>query len=284
MAGTLQAGLTLISTPLGNARDITLRALDALGEADVLVAEDTRSLRRLMEIHGVPLAGRSLLAYHDHSGAKTREKVLVHLAEGRRVVYASEAGTPLIADPGYDLVRAARAAGAPITAAPGPVAAIMALSLSGLPTDRFFFAGFLPSAPGARKKALRALTEVPGTLVFYESPRRLPRSLGDMAEVLGGAREAVVARELTKFHEEVRSAPLSELADHYGAAPAPKGEIVVLLGPRVAEELSDTDLAELLGEALADRSTKDAVAEICARTGAPRKRVYSLALEILNGP
>lgn len=284
MAETLPAGLLLISTPIGNARDITLRALDALRAADVLVAEDTRSLRRLMEIHGVPLAGRPLLAYHDHSGDKARQKVLAHLQQERRVVYASEAGTPLIADPGYDLVRAARSAGVPVTAAPGPVAAIMALSLSGLPSDRFFFAGFLPSSPGGRKKALRGLVDVPGTLVFYESPKRLPRSLADMAEVLGGAREAVVARELTKLYEEIRSAPLEDLAARYAAESLPKGEIVVLIGPGAARQIDDAEIAELLSAALQGKSTKDAVAEVCAQTGLPRKRVYQMALDILNGP
>lgn len=282
MTETLPAGLLLISTPIGNARDITLRALDALRAADVLVAEDTRSLRRLMEIHGIPLAGRPLLAYHDHSGEKAREKVLAHLREGRAVVYASEAGTPLIADPGYDLVRAARNAGAPVTAAPGAVAAIMALSLSGLPSDRFFFAGFLPSSPGGRKKTLRGLVDVPGTLIFYESPKRLTRSLADMAEMLGGTRDAVVARELTKLYEEIRSAPLEDLAARYADEPLPKGEIVVLVGPGAAREIADEEIASLLSAALKKKSTKDAVAEICAQTGLPRKRVYQMALDVLN--
>lgn len=283
MAQTLQAGLLLVSTPIGNARDITLRALDALREADVLVAEDTRSLRRLMEIHGVPLAGRPLLAYHDHSGPPARQKVLAYLTEGQRVVYASEAGTPLIADPGYDLVRAAREAGVAVSAAPGPAAAIMALSLSGLPTDRFFFAGFLPSQAGGRRKALRALGAVPGTLIFYESPKRLKKSLADMAEILGPGRDALVARELTKLFEQVAAAPLGDLAERYAEAATPKGEIVVLVGPGAEGEIGEDDLTALLQAALARHSTKDAVAEVCAQTGLPRKQVYQKALALLNG-
>lgn len=281
MAETMDPGLVLVATPIGNARDITLRALDMLGAADVLVAEDTRSLRRLMEIHGIALGGRPLLAYHDHSGPKARDKVLAHLAEGARVVYASEAGTPLIADPGYDLVRAARADGYSVTAAPGAVAAIMALSLSGLPTDRFFFEGFLPSPKGARAKVLRSLVAVPGTLVFYESPKRLQRSLADMSEILGPERQAVVARELTKRFEEIRMAPLSEMAALFDAAP-PRGEIVVLVGPGAPKTIDAETITAMLTAALVDKTPKDAVAEISAATGVARREVYQQALAILG--
>lgn len=281
MAETFSPGLVLVSTPIGNARDITLRALDMLRDADVLVAEDTRSLRRLMEIHGVPVAGRPLLAYHDHSGDKARDKVLAQLAEGARVVYASEAGTPLIADPGYDLVRAARAAGYAVTAAPGPAAAVMALSLSGLPTDRFFFAGFLPSAKGARAKALREVKDVPATLVFYESPKRLHRSLAAMAEVLGPERETVVARELTKRFEELRTGTLATLAAEIEDG-ALRGEIVVLVAPGAPEEVSADVVDDMLRAALAEKSAKDAVADVSAATGRPRREVYQQALGILG--
>lgn len=281
MAETMDPGLVLVATPIGNARDITLRALDMLGDADVLVAEDTRSLRRLMEIHGIALGGRPLLAYHDHSGPRARDKVLAHLADGARVVYASEAGTPLIADPGYDLVRAVRAEGYPVTAAPGAVAAIMALSLSGLPTDRFFFEGFLPSSKGGRAKVLRSLVAVPGTLVFYESPKRLQRSLADMCEILGPERQAVVARELTKRFEEILTAPLSEIAGQFGEAP-PRGEIVVLVGPGAAKEVDGETITAMLTAALVEKTAKDAVAEISAATGVARRDVYQRALAILG--
>ncbi|MEM1077336.1 MAG: 16S rRNA (cytidine(1402)-2'-O)-methyltransferase [Pseudomonadota bacterium] len=273
--------LVLVTTPIGNARDITLRALDLLREADVLVAEDTRSLRRLMDIHGVPVSGRPLLAYHDHSGPKMRDKVVSHLEAGAHVVYASEAGTPLIADPGYDLVQVARAAGHGVTAAPGASAAVTALSLAGLPTDRFFFEGFLPSAKGARRKVLQSLVAVPGTLIFYESPKRLEKSLNDMVEILGASRAAVVARELTKRFEEIRSAPLAELRDQIAQTP-PKGEIVVLVGPAPEVEVSPEAITRMLTEALATQSAKDAVAEVTAATGAPRRQVYREALAILG--
>ncbi|WP_424969550.1 16S rRNA (cytidine(1402)-2'-O)-methyltransferase [Dinoroseobacter sp. S76] len=273
--------LVLVTTPIGNARDITLRGLDLLREADVLVAEDTRSLRRLMDIHGVPVGGRPLLAYHDHSGAKMRDKVLSHLALGALVVYASEAGTPLIADPGYDLVQVARAAGHGVTSAPGPSAAVTALSIAGLPTDRFFFEGFMPSAKGARRKVLQSLVAVPGTLIFYESPKRLEKSLGDMAEILGEDRAAVVARELTKRFEEIRAGTLAELCRLVAETP-PKGEIVILVGPAPARNISPEEITRMLTAALASQSAKDAVAEVTAATGAPRRQVYKQALAILG--
>ncbi|CAG0911726.1 unnamed protein product, partial [Cyprideis torosa] len=173
----LTPGLYLVATPIGNARDITLRALDILASADVLAAEDTRSLRRLIEIHGIALSNRPLLAYHEHNGARMRPVLLDHIDNGRSVAYASEAGTPMISDPGFDLLRAVREGEQAATTAPGASAAIAALTLAGLPTDRFFFAGFLPNARGARKKALGELANIPGTLVFYESPRRLAAML-----------------------------------------------------------------------------------------------------------
>ena len=172
-------GLTLVAVPIGAARDITLHALDVLRAADVLAAEDTRTLRRLMDIHAIPLGDRPLIAYHDHNGDRARPRLLAAMAEGKSVAYASEAGTPLIADPGYDLARAAREAGHAVTTAPGVSAVVTALSLAGLPTDRFLFAGFLPNQSGARKSALRELAEVTATLVFYESPKRLAAMLAD---------------------------------------------------------------------------------------------------------
>ena len=191
-ARDIAPGLYLVATPLGNARDITLRALDLLAGADVLAAEDTRSLRRLMEIHGVALGDRPLVAYHDHNGDRVRPRLMAALEAGQSVVYASEAGTPLISDPGFDLMREALQAGLPCTTAPGPTAVVAALTLSGLPSDRFLFAGFLPNSSGKRKSALGEFVAVPATLIFYESPKRLGAMLRDAAEVLGPEREAVV--------------------------------------------------------------------------------------------
>ncbi|MCM2563509.1 16S rRNA (cytidine(1402)-2'-O)-methyltransferase [Lutimaribacter sp. EGI FJ00015] len=275
----LTPGLYLVATPLGNARDITLRALDLLASADVLVAEDTRSLRKLMEIHGVPPGERPMVAYHEHNGARMRPKLLHWLEEGRAVLYASEAGTPLVADPGFDLVRAARAAGHPVTAAPGPVAAITALSIAGLPTDRFLFEGFLPNASGQRKSALKRLCDVPATLVFYESPKRVAAMLRDAAEVLGPAREARLCRELTKKFEEIRSGTLQELAEGCAQTP-PRGEIVVLVDRADSETVNEDDLERLVKEALIDHSVRDAADRISAETGLPRRKVYQLALKL----
>ena len=227
---SLAPGLYFVGTPIGSARDITLRALDVLASADVLAAEDTRSLRHLMDIHGVPLNGRQVQSYHDHSGDGATARLLGALADGQSVAYASEAGMPLIADPGYGLSRAAAEAGHLVTAAPGPSAVVTALTLGGLPTDAFFFDGFLPSAKAARRNRLSELQDVPGTLVFYESPKRVAQTLADAAEILGPDRPAVLARELTKKFEELRRKPLSELArdlaealrrSREDAAPAP---------------------------------------------------------------
>ena len=210
-------GLHFVSTPIGTARDITLRALDVLAGADVLMAEDTRTLRHLMEIHGIPLAGRQLIAYHDHSGEGVIALLLALIAEGKSVAYASEAGTPLISDPGFELARAVAAAGLPLTAAPGPCAAICALTVSGLPSDRFLFAGFPPATKSARVAMLAALARVPATLIFYESPKRLPAFLADLAATLGAGRQAVVCRELTKRFEQESLASLQWIIRRAGS-------------------------------------------------------------------
>lgn len=271
-------GLYLIATPIGNARDITLRALDLLATADVLVAEDTRSLRRLMEIHGVALRDRPLLAYHDHNGARMRPRLMAELEAGRAVLYASEAGTPMISDPGFDLARAASEAGYAVTCAPGASAVITALTLAGLPTDRFLFAGFLPNAGGPRKTVLRDLSGVPATLVFYESPRRLPEMLAAAQEVLGD-REAAVCRELTKKFEETRRGLLSELADHYRETPA-KGEVVVLIGKGDSGSVREFDLEHEVNKALETMSVRDAADFVSARFGVKRRPVYQLAMRL----
>lgn len=278
----LAPGLYLVATPIGNARDITLRALDVLRDADVLAAEDTRSLRRLMEIHGLAPGGRTFLAYHDHNGAKMRPRLLAELAAGRSVAYASEAGTPLVADPGYQLVREAVAAGHAVTAAPGPSAALAALTVASLPTDRFLFAGFLPPAAAQRRRSLGELAPVPATLVFYESPRRLAAMLADAAATLGHDRPAAVCRELTKRFEECRRAPLGELAETIAATPV-KGEVVVVVGRGRSETVSDSVLDEKLEAALGTMSVRDAADTVARETGAQRRHVYQLALRKERG-
>ena len=275
----LSPGLYLIATPIGTARDITLRALDILASADVLAAEDTRSLRKLMEIHGVALNDRPLLAYHDHNGDKVRPRVLQALTEGKSVVYASEAGTPMVADPGFDLARAVVAAGHSLISAPGPSAVVTALTLAGLPTDQFHFAGFLPNTKSRRKSALRALSQVPGTLVFYESPKRVAAMLADAAAELGGERQAVVARELTKKFEEILRGSLQELAETC-AERSLKGEIVVLIGRGASSSISDADLEEKLRAALQTMSLRDASDHVSAELGMKRRQVYQLALKL----
>ena len=273
-----EAGLHLVATPIGAARDITLRALDILAGADVLAAEDTRTLRQLMEIHGVALGGRPLVAYHDHNGPQARPRLLAALAEGRSVAYASDAGTPLIADPGFQLAREAAAAGHRVLAAPGASAVLAALTVAGLPTDRFLFAGFLPPQSGARRRALGELAAVPATLVVYESPRRTAACLADMAEVLGAGREAALCRELTKRHEEVRRGPLRALAEGAQADP-PRGEVVIVVDRAGAVETGEADILDALAAAeAAGASRRDAVAQVAQRLNVPRRRVYDLAL------
>ena len=278
----LSPGLYLLATPIGTARDITLRALDILASADVLVAEDTRTLRKLLEIHGIALGDRQVLAYHDHNGSQMRPRLLSLLEQGLSLAYASEAGTPMIADPGFDLARAARAAGHAVVAAPGPSAVVTALTVGGLPTDRFFFAGFLPNASGQRKTALRRYADIPGTLVFYESPKRIAAMLRDAAEVLGPDRPAALCRELTKKFEEVLSGTLHELAETC-AGRSIKGEIVVLIDRKSSENINDSDLEGMLKEALSSQTVRDAAETVAARTGLPKRQVYQMALKLEKG-
>ncbi|WP_372613160.1 16S rRNA (cytidine(1402)-2'-O)-methyltransferase [Aquicoccus sp.] len=279
----LDGGLYLVSVPIGTARDITLRALDILADVDVIAAEDTRSMRRLLDIHGVVLGDRPLIAYHDHNGPKVRPKLLQWLREGRSVAYASEAGTPMVADPGFDLVRAAREDGTPVTAAPGPVAAIVALTLSGLPTDRFLFAGFLPSHKGRRKSALQGLTRIEATLILYESPKRCAASLADMASVLGGDRPAALCRELTKKFEEVRRGTLTELAAEMAERPV-KGEVVLVVAGADGDSsnLSSDDVDSRLKEVIPRMSLRDGVDLVAAESGMKRRQVYQRALDLIG--
>jgi 16S rRNA (cytidine1402-2'-O)-methyltransferase len=281
----LQAGpagrLLLVATPIGNAQDITLRALEALREADVIACEDTRVTARLLAIHRIE---RPLIAYHEHNAARMRPAILERLAKGESVALVSDAGTPLVSDPGYKLVRAAIDAGAAVTALPGPSSVLTALLLSGLPSDRFLFAGFLPSKAGARREALQELARVPATLVLFESANRRAESLADMAEVLG-PRPAAMARELTKHFEEVRRDSLPALAAHYREAGPPKGEVVVVIGPpdRAAEAVDDAALDAALADALRQMSVRDAAAAVATATGRSRREVYARALALSRG-
>jgi 16S rRNA (cytidine1402-2'-O)-methyltransferase len=275
----LEPGLHIVATPIGAARDITLRALDILASAEVLAAEDTRTLRHLMEIHAIPLEGRPLVPYHDHNGAAARPRLLAALAEGRSVAYASEAGTPLVADPGFQLARAAIAEGHKVLAAPGPSAVLAALTVAGLPTDRFLFAGFAPPAMAARQAFLSELARVPATLVLFESPKRIHRMLGEMVRVFGAGRQAAVCRELTKRFETVERGTLGDLAQVF-AAGAPRGEIVVVIDRAPPVAASGDDLVAALVAALPGRSVRDVAAEVAERLGLPRREVYQAALRI----
>lgn len=271
-------GLYLIATPIGAARDITLRALDLLAGCEVLVAEDTRSLRRLMEIHGIPLSGRPLLTYHDHNGAAMRPRILGHLQAGRSVLYASEAGTPLVADPGYQLARAVVTEGHALHTAPGPSAVLAALTLAGLPSDRFTFMGFAPSQSNARRKFLQEAAAIPATLIFYESPKRIHRMLGECCDILGGDRDAALCREVTKKHEEILRMTLADLTGALADRQL-RGEIVLVVGRGTETGASAETLDAALDDALARLRLKDAVAHVAADLGLPRRQVYQAALE-----
>ncbi|NQU56136.1 MAG: 16S rRNA (cytidine(1402)-2'-O)-methyltransferase [Rhodospirillales bacterium] len=278
VAGPVPGGLYILATPIGNARDITLRALDTLRAADVIVCEDTRVTSKLLAIHGI---SRPLTAYHEHNADKAGPAIIERLKKGQTVALVSDAGTPLISDPGYRLVRACAAEGLFVTHLPGPSSVLTALVLAGLPTDRFLFSGFLTNKSGKRQTELMELKAVTATLVFLESPKRLAKSLADMAVVLG-PREAAIGRELTKKFEEVRRGTLEELAEHYAEAGAPKGEVTIVVAPPLALEGKATveDIDRLLGDALDSLSLKDAVAAVSAATGAPRRNVYSRALAL----
>ena len=274
----LDPGLYLVATPIGNARDITLRALDILASADVIAAEDTRTARKLMELHGVAVGKRPLIPYHDHSGPNGRAGILKLIGEGRSVAYVSEAGTPLVADPGYALAREVGGAGHLVTAAPGASAVLTALSLSALPSDRFLFAGFAPSAKSARRAWLQELVNISATLVIYESPKRINQLLADLCETADDSRQAAVARELTKKFEEVIRGSLAELRDTL-ADRTLKGEIVLVLD-RGTAAVSDETMEEALVKAMKTMSVKDAAATVAAAHGLPKRKVYQAALEL----
>lgn len=273
-------GLYLVATPIGNLGDISQRALHTLAACDVIACEDSRATARLLQHYGLRTPR---IAYHEHSPPAAREAILARLAEGQRVALVSDAGTPLISDPGFKLVREAIARGLHVSALPGPSAPVMALILSGLPSGRFFFQGFLPPKGAARRNVLASLAGIDATLIFFESPRRLPQSLSDMAQILG-ARPAAVARELTKLFEEVRRATLPALSEYYRESGPPKGEVVVVVGPPesggVDASAQETGVDEQLRDTLSHLRLKEAVAQVAAATGLPRKLVYARALAL----
>jgi len=269
-------GLYLVATPIGNLGDITLRALELLAGADVIACEDTRVTRRLTERYGITTP---LTPYHEHNAAEARPKLLKRLAEGEAVALVSDAGTPLVSDPGFKLMRPACEAGHAITALPGPSAVLAALSVAGLPSDRFFFEGFLPPKQAARQKRIATLAAVPATLVLFDSGPRLAATLADLAAGLG-PRPAAICRELTKLHEEVRRGDLAELARTYEVGAETRGEIVIVVAPPAEEAARENDVDEMLRQALARVSVKDAVGEVALATGRPRREVYQRALAL----
>ncbi|MEM1432138.1 MAG: 16S rRNA (cytidine(1402)-2'-O)-methyltransferase [Pseudomonadota bacterium] len=268
-----------MATPIGTARDITLRALDTLASADMLVAEDTRVLRKLMEIHRIRREGRPMLAYHDHNGAAQRPKLLAALSAGKSIAYASDAGTPLVADPGFQLARGALDAGYAVHAVPGASAPLAALSVAGLPTDRFLFAGFAPTAGGARARWVREVGNVDATLVVFEAGRRVSALLGAFQEAGQGARPAAICRELTKKFEEVTRGSVEDLVQQSSVQP-PKGEVVIVLGPPPALEVGEDDVCRALQAALRDKPLKVAAAEVAEATGWRKRDVYQLGVKL----
>ncbi|HYL50125.1 MAG TPA: 16S rRNA (cytidine(1402)-2'-O)-methyltransferase [Stellaceae bacterium] len=278
-ASKLAPGLYLVATPIGNLADVTLRALDVLRVADAVLCEDTRVTAKLLARYGIAAVTQP---YHDHNAERVRPAVLARLKAGAVLALVSDAGTPLVSDPGYKLVRAALADGIAVTVVPGASAALTALLGSGLPPDRFLFAGFLPPKAAARRRALEEIKDIAATLIFYESAPRLAESLADMAAILG-PRPAAVARELTKLHEEVRRDDLASLAAHYHVAGPPKGELVLVVGPPAPAAATDTEIDRALGAALVHKSLREAVDDVAAATGARRRQVYARALALKGG-
>ena len=273
----LKAGLYLVATPIGNLQDLSLRGVEILQNVDVIACEDTRVTGKMLSRHAIDTA---MKAYHEHNAERARPGLLRIIKAGGAVALVSDAGTPAISDPGFRLVNECILQGLEITAAPGANAAITGLILSGLPTDRFLFAGFLPAKSNQRTKELAELAEVPATLIFYESAKRLAAALADMAEQLGD-RPAAVTRELTKLHEEIRRGSLSELSNHYQEAGAPKGEIVIVIGPPLKKAaLTEAELDELIRQTLPDNSVRDVAAELARETGVAKRQIYARALEL----
>lgn len=275
----LAPGLYVVATPIGNLGDITLRALDTLRDAAVIACEDTRVTGGLCQRLGIRT---TLVPYHEHNAEAMRPKLISRMKNGEAVALVSDAGTPLVSDPGYKLVRAVVEEGLPVVPLPGASAALAALVVAGLPSDRFLFCGFPPQKTKARRDWLAEVADIAATLVIYEGPSRLPASLADMADVLGAAREAAVCRELTKLYEEARRGTLADLAAHYAEAGSPKGEVVIVVGPPLAPAATtEADLEALLRAALErGDSVRDAAAAVAAATGRKKREVYARALEI----
>ena len=273
----LEPALYLVATPIGNLADITLRALETLAAADIVACEDTRVSRVLLDRYGIR---RRTTAYHEHNAAEAGPKLIAALLAGQSVALISDAGTPLISDPGYRLVGEAIDQGIRVVPIPGPSAPLAALTASGLPSDAFLFAGFLPVKTGQRLTRLEALKTVPATLIFFESPRRLAETLGAMVQALGGARKAAIGRELTKTFEEIRTGTLQSLADHYAAADTPKGEIVICVGPSDATADEPADIDRLLLSLAAEMPASKAAAEAANMTGGQKQALYRRLLEL----
>ncbi|PWT87235.1 MAG: 16S rRNA (cytidine(1402)-2'-O)-methyltransferase [Proteobacteria bacterium] len=269
-------GLYVVATPIGNLRDITLRALETLAAADLIACEDTRVTRKLTEHFSI---ATPLTPYHDHNAATVRPQLLARLARGQSIALVSDAGTPLVSDPGYKLVRAAQADGHPVVSVPGASAVLAALTVAGLPTDRFFFAGFLPTKPSARDERIAEFAVLPASVVLFEAGSRVAETLALLMERLG-AREAVVCRELTKLHEDVRRGDLAELTAHWQAGGETRGEFVVVIAPAVDTPAGEAEVDAMLRRALAGASVKEAVAAVAAATGQPRRNVYRRALAL----
>lgn len=275
----LAAGLHVVATPIGNMRDVTLRALDVLAAVDLIACEDTRITSRLLQRYGITTP---MVAHHEHNAAQIRPQLLAALDKGEKVALVSDAGTPLISDPGYRLVREAAEQGHRVIPVPGASATLAALSAAGLPTDRFLFVGFLPEKQGAREKTLQSLAGEQATLVLYEAARRLPAAIKDMAAALPG-REVVVAREITKRFEEFMRGDIQTVCDHYQRAGPPKGEVVLLLGPPPAEVAEAADLDAAILAIVDDVGVKHTASAIAALSGRSRKEIYARALELTKG-
>jgi 16S rRNA (cytidine1402-2'-O)-methyltransferase len=274
----LSPGLYVVATPIGNLGDITLRALETLAAADLVACEDTRITQKLLERYRIRAA---MTPYHDHNAAAARPAILRRLAEGKTVALVSDAGTPLISDPGFKLVRAGQAAGHRVFAVPGASSVLAALCVAGLPTDRFYFAGFLPPKPSARAARIDEFANLSATIVVFEAGSRIAETLADLAERLG-ARETVICRELTKLHEEVRPSLLGEQATHYAGDVERRGEFVIAIGPSKDAPAEAADIDALLRSALANSSTKEAVDAVVGATGESRRYVYRRAIALKN--
>lgn len=272
----LDCGLYVVATPIGNLMDMTFRAVDVLKQANVIACEDTRVTGKLLKHFGIETP---MIAYNDHNGAKMRPKLLANMQAGQTVALVSDAGTPLISDPGYKLVQSCVDEGIKVSPVPGASALLAGLVAAGLPTDRVMFVGFLPVKQKARQTHLKSLAGTDATLVFYESGPRLADSLADMS-IAFGSRPAAIARELTKLYEEVRRDPLDQLATKYAAEPPAKGEIVVIVGPPEIKALTATDIDAALREAMESMRVRDAAADVAALSGQPRRLLYARALEL----